>query len=87
MGTVQRLTEPAGEKGQRPTTLTLVGGSLKKARETGVLVPSGDRSGPTEAAAEKRPAFPERWGSEKVVSRKLGCELAHAPSVDKRRGT
>ena len=67
--------------------MTLVGGSQRKARETGVLVPSGDRSGPTEAAAEKHPAFPGRWRSEKVVSRKLGCELVAALSVDKRRGT
>ena len=34
VGTVQRLTEPAGEKGQSPTALTLWGVSLKKARET-----------------------------------------------------
>ncbi len=44
-----------------PYALALMARSAgKKLGKQGVLVPSGDRSGPTEAAAEKRPAFPGR---------------------------
>ena len=48
----------------------------KKLGKQGVLVPSGDRSGPTEAAAEKRPAFP---GRRRSCPLSHGCRRASSP--------